>query len=478
MGSVTDALPGRAAPLGATPGAGGTNFAVASSVAEGAEICLFDDAGHETRVRLPEYDDGVWHGLVPDVGPGQAYGFRVHGPYHAAQGLRCNPAKLLLDPYARATCGEVRFGPEVFDYDWDDHDAPSTLDSAGHVPLSLVTDSSFDWGDDAPLRRDYADTIFYEVHARGFTMRHPDVPGPLRGTYAGLAHESVLSYLTDLGVTAVELLPVHQYVPDQFLLERGLTNYWGYNTIGYFAPHAGYSAAVRGGGPSTDPDILALRAQRSRAMLATLLLSFGVPLILGGDEIGRTQRGNNNAYCQDNEISWVDWSATDDGLRSFTRDLMAFRRSHPVFRRHRFLTGIEAAELGWFTPAGNPMTDENWNDGNALALGVYLDGSDAPNTAADGSPLYDDDFLVLVNGWWEQLDFTIGDCRPGLPRPGLTWAAVIDTFDPPQAGQPDGARYHARDRVTVGPRSVQVLRAPRSDWAPGPGDHVADDSAG
>jgi isoamylase len=728
VGSVTDALPGRPAPLGATPGKDGTNFAVASSVADSAEVCLLDDEGNQTQIRLREYDDGVWHGLIPDVGPGQAYGFRVHGPYNAAQGLRCNPAKLLLDPYARAVRGEVRFGPEVFDYDWDDHDAPSSLDSAGHVPLSLVTDASFDWGDDAPPRRDYADTVFYEVHARGFTMRHPDVPEQLRGSYAGLAHESVLSYLTDLGVTAVELLPVHQYVPDEFLLKRGLTNYWGYNTIGYFAPHAAYSAAVRGGdgrggqvaefkamvkamhaaglevildvvfnhtaeggeggpalcfrgldntayyrldpghpdqyydttgtgnslnagnpvalrlimdslrywltemhvdgfrfdlattlarqdggfsrvsaffdlvaqdpvvsqakliaepwdvgqmdsydlgdfptlwrewngkyrdsmrdfwrsqkiglgefatrfagssdlyssdrrrptasvnlitvhdgftmrdlvsydgkhneangednrdgtsdnrswnsgaeGPVTDPDILALRAQRSRAMLATLLLSFGVPLLLGGDEMGRTQQGNNNAYCQDNEISWVDWSAIDDGLRSFTKDLVAFRRSHPVFRRHRFLTGIEAAELGWFTPAGTPMTDENWNDSNALALGVYLDGSDAPDTAADGSLLYDDDFLVLVNGWWEPLDFTIGDCRPGLPRPGLTWAAVIDTFDPGQAGQPDGPRFGAGDRVTVGPRSVQVLRAPRSDWAPGQGDHVAGESAG
>ena len=710
VGPVTDALPGRAAPLGATPGQGGTNFAVASSVAEGAEVCLFDDSGTETRFQLPEYDDGVWHGLVPDTGPGQAYGFRVHGPYNAAQGLRCNPAKLLLDPYAKALRGEVRFGPEVLDYDAGDHDAPSTLDSAGHVPLSLVTDGTFDWGDDAPLRRDYADTVFYELHVKGFTMRHPDVPEELRGTYAGLAHASVLKYLTGLGVTAVELLPVHQYVPDQFLLDRGLTNYWGYNTIGYFAPHAAYSAAVRRGdhggqvrefkamvramhaaglevildvvfnhtaeggeggpslcfrgldntayyrldpghpdqyydttgtgnslnagnpvalrlimdslrywltemhvdgfrfdlaatlarqdggfsqvsaffdlvtqdpavsqakiiaepwdvgqmdsyalggfpalwrewngkyrdsmrdfwrshpiglgefatrfagssdlysgdrrrptasvnlitvhdgftvadlvsyddkhneangednrdgtsdnrswnsgaeGPSSDAGVLALRAQRTRAMLATLMLSFGVPLLLAGDEMGRTQQGNNNAYCQDNEISWVDWSAIDAGLRSFTSDLVAFRRSHPVFRRHRFLTGIEARELGWFTPAGEPMTQQDWDDGNALALGVYLDGSDAPDTAADGSLLYDDDFLVLVNAWWEALDFTIGDCRPGLPPPGLTWAAVIDTFDPARPGQ----RYQTGDKVTVGPRSVQVLRAARSDRA-------------
>ncbi|MGH3181720.1 MAG: glycogen debranching protein GlgX, partial [Streptosporangiaceae bacterium] len=244
---MTDALPGQASPLGAAPRDGGTNFAVASGVAEGAEVCLFGENGAETRVRLPEYDDGVWHGFVPEIGSGQAYGFRVHGPYDAAKGLRCNPAKLLLDPYARAVRGEVAFGPEVFDYEWGNQDAPSSLDSAGHVPLSLITEPGFDWGGDAPLRRDYADTVIYEVHVKGFTMRHPDVPESLRGTYAGLAHEAVLGHLTDLGVTAVELLPVHQYVPDDFLLRRGLTNYWGYNTIGYFAPHSAYSAAVRAG---------------------------------------------------------------------------------------------------------------------------------------------------------------------------------------------------------------------------------------
>ena len=222
---------------------------MASSVAEAVEVGLFDEAGNETRVRLPDYDDGVWHGFIPGIGPGQAYGYRVHGPYDAARGVRCNPAKLLIDPYARAVRGEVAFGPEVFDYELGNVDAPSSLDSARHVPLSLVTDPGFDWGDDAPPRRDYADTIIYEVHVKGFTMRHPDVPDSLRGTYAGLGHEAAIKHLTDLGVTAVELLPVHQYVPDDFLLKRGLTNYWGYNTIGYFAPHQAYSSAVRSGSP-------------------------------------------------------------------------------------------------------------------------------------------------------------------------------------------------------------------------------------
>jgi glycogen operon protein len=210
-------------------------------------------------------------------------------------------------------------------------------------------------------------------------------------------------------------------------------------------------------GPTADPDVLALRAQRSRAMLATLLLSFGVPMLLGGDELGRTQHGNNNAYCQDNEISWFDWSAVDDGLLSFTRSMVALRRSHPVFRRRRFLTGIEASELGWFTPAGTAMTQECWDDGNALALGVYLDGSDAPDAAPDGSPLFDDDFLVLVNGWWEPLEFTVPP--DSLTRPGLVWQAEIDSFDPSRAASAPSRR--AGDKVSVGPRSVVVLRGPR-----------------
>jgi isoamylase len=208
-------------------------------------------------------------------------------------------------------------------------------------------------------------------------------------------------------------------------------------------------------GATSDPAVLALRAQRSRAMLCTLLLSFGVPMLLGGDELGRTQDGNNNAYCQDNEISWVDWSAADASLLSFVRELVALRRAHPVFRRHRYLTGVEAAELGWFTPAGTPMTPADWGDGSALALGVYLDGSDAPDTGPDGQPLFDDDFLVLVNAWWEPLEFTIGDCRPGLE-----WQAEIDTFDPAAPRAADASRRKAGDQVVVRPRSVLVLRAP------------------
>jgi isoamylase len=697
------ALPGSPFPLGATPQPGGTNFAVASGVAESMTLCLFDRAGRETQIPLTEYDADVWHGFVPDVGPGQAYGYRAAGRYDPARGLRGNAAKLLLDPYARAVSGEVVFGPEVLGHAVDDLDAPSGLDSAGHVPRSLVVDGKFRWTDGSLLRRRYSDTIIYEVHVKGFTMRHPGVPARLRGTYAGLGHPAAVSYLADLGVTAVELLPVHQNLPEAFIAQRGLTNYWGYNTIGYFAPHAGYSAAVRAGRPggqvaefktmvnalhaaglevlldvvfnhtaegnhlgptlcfrgldnpayyrldprdparyvdttgcgnslnagspvtlqlimdslrywlsemhvdgfrfdlaptlarqeggfdrvsaffdlvaqdpvvsqakliaepwdvgqmdsydlgrfpplwrewngkyrdamrdfwrshpvgigefatrfcgssdlyggaerrrptasvnlltvhdgftlrdlvsyndkhneangeenrdgtsdnrswncgaeghTGDPAIVALRERQSRAMLATLLLSFGVPLLLGGDEFGRTQQGNNNAYCQDNGITWFDWSSVDENLLAFTRRLIGFRRQHPVFRRRRFLTGKEASELGWFTPAGTAMTGPDWANPSALALALYFDGSDAPDHAENGTPLLDDDILVLINAWWEPLEFIIP-----ATRDGQAWRAEIDSNDPTTASRVPPR--HAGDLYTVGPRSVAVLLGP------------------
>jgi glycogen operon protein len=607
----------------------------------------------------------------------------------------------LLDPYARAVHGTVTFGPEVLGYSLSQQDEPSTADSAASVPRSLVVaDEAFPWRGGAPLGLRYADTIIYEVHVKGFTMRHPGVPPELRGTYAGLGHEAAIGHLLDLGVTAVELLPVHESIPESFLVARGLTNYWGYNTIGYFAPHQGYSAAVRAGrpggqvaefkamvdalhtaglevlldvvfnhtaeanhlgptlchrgldnpayyrleagdpsqyadttgcgnslnagdpvtlqlimdslrywltemrvdgfrfdlattlgrqdggfervsaffdlvaqdpvvsrakliaepwdvgqmdsydlgqfpplwhewngkyrdtmrdfwrshpvglgefatrfcgssdlyagarrrptasvnlitvhdgftlndlvsyndkhneangesntdgtsdnrswncgveGPSADPVILALRARQSRAMLTTLLLSFGVPLLLGGDEMGRTQLGSNNAYCQDNEITWFDWSHADAGLLEFTKRLIAFRRAHPVFRRRRFLAGAEASELRWFTPAGTEMTAANWSDASALALSLYLDGSDAPDRAADGTFLLDDDFLVLVNAWWEPLEFILP-----VTRPQAGWRVELDTYLAAPAGSAV-ADHIPGDRVTVGARSVVVL---------------------
>ena len=699
------ALPGQLFPLGATPGEhlglAGTNFALASAVANSVTLCLFDEAGTETQIPLTDNDADIWHAFVPGAGPGQAYGYRVGGPWDPAQGLRCNPAKLLLDPYAKAVAGTVTFGPEVLGQDEADPGKPSTLDSAGHVPRSLVVDPEFSWQDDQRPWYRYADTVLYEIHVKGFTMRHPDIPPELRGTYAGLGHQAAIGHLKDLGVTTVELLPVHQNVPEAFLIQRGLTNYWGYNTIGFFAPHNGYSAAVRAGreggqvaefkamvdalhraglevildvvfnhtaeagpdgpalcfrgidnlayyrtvpgdpgayydttgcgnalnagdpmmlqlmmdslrywldemhadgfrfdlaptlarqegafdkvsafldmcsqdpvvcqaklvaepwdvgqmdsydlgrfpplwrewngkyrdtmrdfwrshqvglgefanrftgssdlygtvgrrptasvnlitvhdgftlrnlvsyddkhneangennrdgtsdnnswncgaeGPTDDPDILALRARQSRAMLTTLLLSFGVPMLLGGDEMGRTQGGNNNAYCQDNEITWFDWAGADTALRDYTKTLIAFRRAHPVFRRRRFLTGIEASQLQWFTPAGTPMDDADWADPNARAIAIYLDGSDDPDRADDGTPMLDDDFLVLVNSWWEPLGFVLP-----ATRPGAQWRAEIDSYDPTASAR--AAARSSGGQVTVGPRSVAVLRA-------------------
>jgi isoamylase len=705
-GQTPTALPGSPFPLGATPGEGGTNFAVASAVADGMVLCLFDEAGAETQIPLRDYDAGVWHALVPGVGEGQAYGYRATGPYDPAGGVRCNPAKLLLDPYARAFSGSVTFGPEVLGYAGDDPDTPSAADSAASVPRSLVmAEDAFRWREGTHPRHRFSDTIIYELHVKGFTMRHPGIPPELRGTYAGLGHEAAIAHLLDLGVTAVELLPVHESVPEAFLLQRGLTNYWGYNTIGYFAPHQGYSAAVRAGkpggqvdeframvdalhaaglevlldvvfnhtaeagqfgptlcyrgldnrgyyrldddnprlyydttgcgnslnagdpvtlqlimdslrywmtqmhvdgfrfdlattlgrqsggfqqvsaffdlvaqdpvvsrakliaepwdvgqfdsydlgrfpprwrewngkyrdtmrdfwrshpvglgefatrfcgssdlyagsrrrptasvnlitvhdgftlrdlvsyddkhneangesnrdgtsdnrswncgaeGPTDDPDVLALRERQSRAMLTTLLLSFGVPMLLGGDEMGRTQQGNNNAYCQDNEIAWVDWAQPDTALQDFTRRLVALRKAHPVFRRRRYLSGTEASELRWFTPAGTEMTAADWSDEGARAIGLYLDGSDDPDRAADGTPLLDDDFLVFVNAWWEPLDFVLP-----VTREQASWRIDVDTYDPAAPGSSTVAPQGAGDHVTVGPRSIVVLSDPR-----------------
>jgi glycogen operon protein len=689
-------LPGRVAPLGATCGPDGTNFAVSSNGDE-VRLCLFGPDGTETQLVLPERDGDVWHGFVPRVGPGQAYGFRVSGPYDRGRGLRSNPAKLLLDPYARAVSGDVRLGPELLDYATDNAVAPSQLDSAGHVPRSLVTAPGQPAAPGPPHA--LADTILYEVHVRGFTARHPGVPQELRGTYAGLAHDAALQHLVGLGITTVELLPVHHNVPESFLVERGLTNYWGYNSIGFFAPHAAYSAAVRAGqpggqveefrnmvsalhaaglevvldvvfnhtaeggpggptlchrgldnggyyrldptdpsryvdttgcgnslntadaatlrmimdslrywvtemgvdgyrfdlaptlgredgdfdpfstffdvvgqdpvisqvkliaepwdvgrmdsydigrfpplwsewngkfrdtvrdwwrshdgllpdfakclcgsadlydrpdegrrpsasvnfvtvhdgftlndlvsydgkhndantennrdgtddnrswncgaeGPTDDAAVAALRARQKRAFLVTLLLSAGVPLLSGGDELGRTQLGNNNAYCQDNDITWFDWSAVDQELLRFTKDVIELRRRHGVFRRRRYLTGKDAADLRWFTPSGTEMTLENWADPEARSVALFIDGATDPDVSAQGEPVVDDDFLIFVNSWWEPLKFQIpGDVA------AHSWEIVCDTFDPGRNGTAAGP-------LDVEPRSIVVMRAP------------------
>jgi isoamylase len=703
-------LPGSGRQLGAIPGDGGVNFAVASTVADGVTLCLFGPDGTETRLELEEYEAGVWHGFVPGVEQGQAYGYRVTGPFDPGSGKRCNPARLLLDPYARALRGSVTWDPALLDHDPHDPGQPGAADSAPFVPRSLVIDTTaYDWEDDAPPGRPYAESVIYEAHVKGFTARHPDIPAEIRGTYAGLAHPAATGYLRDLGVTAIELLPLHEHVPEGFLTGRGLTNYWGYNTIGFFAPHQSYSAAARqvpgaqvsefrdmvkalhragievildvvynhtaegnengptlsfrgldnqayyrlvpndpssyydttgtgnsvdagnpvalrlimdslrywmtemhvdgfrfdlaatlgregdnrfdryaaffemtaqdpvvstakliaepwdvgqvdsydlgrfpaqwrewngryrdlmrdywrsrntgvaefatrfagssdlygaarrgptasvnlltvhdgftlrdlvsydskhneangennrdgtddnrswncgAEGPADDPGINALRARQARAMLSTLLLSFGLPLLLGGDEIGRTQGGNNNAYCQDNEISWFDWEAADNELRDFVKRLLAVRREHPVFRRRRFLAGAEAAELAWFSCAGTPVTHEQWADPTMHSIAVYLDGADAPDDAADGTPQVDDDFFILVNAYWEELPFTL----PRVREEPQTWFTEIDSYDPAVSAA-NALPKHTGDKVTVHPRSVQVLRSPKAEQA-------------
>ena len=239
-------LPGHPFPLGATPTSEGVNVAVSSEIAEAIEVCLFDSQGDEVRVELPERTAHVWHGLLPGVGPGQRYGLRVHGPWNPAEGLRCNAAKLLIDPYATAIDGEVRWGPEVFGHEPDDPGLVSDLDSAAAMPRCVVTGQSFDWEGDSRPGVPLDETVIYETHVKGFTQRHPDVPEAIRGTYAGMAHPAVTGYLGELGVTAVELLPVHQFVHDDHLLQKGLRNYWGYNSIGFLAPHGGYSSAGTG----------------------------------------------------------------------------------------------------------------------------------------------------------------------------------------------------------------------------------------
>ncbi len=696
-GQAAGPLTGSQFPLGATVRDGGTDFAVASGVADQMMLCLFNENGAETQIPLRDHEAGVWHAFVPGVGAGQAYGYRATGPYDPARGLRCNPAKLLLDPYARAFSGTVTFGPEVLGYSARDPDAPSAADSAASVPRSLVlADEAFGWRDDARPRYELSDTIIYELHVKGFTMRHPDIPPELRGTYAGLGHEAAIAHLAGLGVTTVELLPVHESASAASQTAQGLTNYWGYNTIGYFAPHQRYSAAVRAGGrggqvgefkamvnalhaaglevlldvsfshtaegndlgptvcyrgldnpayyrldgddpryyvdttgtgnslnadnqmtlhlmldslrywltemhvdgfrfdlastpgrqddgsaptsaffdlvssdpvvsrakliaeppqaghdpgrfpPSwcerngtyrdtmrdfwrgqhvalgefatrfrgppdlypgsrprppasvnlitvhdgftlrdlvsytdkhneangeankdgtsdnrswncgtegatADPAILELRGRQSRAMLATLMLSSGVPMLLGGDEMGRTQQGNNNAYCQDNEISWVDWSRADTQLLDFTRRLVAFRTAHPVFRRRRFPGGAEAPEPRWFTPAGTDLTAGDWPDDSAPAIALYLDGSGDPGQAADGTPLLDD-VLVLVNARPEPLEFVLP-----ATRDQAAWRIELDTYDPAVPGGTAAAGRHAGDRVTVSTRSIIVL---------------------
>ncbi|MFO7398928.1 MAG: glycogen debranching protein GlgX [Actinomycetales bacterium] len=690
--------PGEPYPLGATWDGVGTNFSVFSEVAERVELCLFADDGTETRVDLPETDGFVWHGYLPGIMPGQRYGYRVHGPYRPEEGHRCNPAKLLLDPYAKAVEGSVRWHEAVFSYHFADGRL-NTEDSAPYMPKNVVINPFFDWGGDRRPRTPYHQTVIYEAHVRGLTMRHPHVPERLRGTYAGLAHPAVIEHLLSIGVTAVELMPVHQFVPEHALVSRGLTNYWGYNTIAYLAPHNAYSSSGQRGeqvlefkamvralheagievildvvynhtaegdhrgptlgfrgidnaayyrlqeddrrfyvdytgcgnslnvrhphalqlimdslrywvlemhvdgfrfdlaaalarelhdvdrlsaffdiiqqdpvisqvkliaepwdvgpggyqvgnfpplwtewngkyrdtvrdfwrgtagalpdfasrlagssdlyahngrrpvasinfvtchdgftltdlvsydrkhneangednrdgtddnrswncgaeGPVDDPEINRLRRRQRRNFLATLFVSQGVPMVLAGDEIGRTQHGNNNAYCQDNELSWVDWSLVERerDLLEFVRSLAALRRRHPVFRRRRFFrgTGDGTRDVVWLTPAGAEMREADWHNG-ARSLAVFLNGDAISEPGPRGERIRDDSFLLLFNAHHEPVTFTLPGSEYG---PG--WEAVIDTAE--ETGRGSGEVRPAGALVCVTGHSLQILR--------------------
>jgi isoamylase len=691
--------PGEPYPLGASFDGTGTNFSIFSEIATRVELCLFDEGGAETRLDMPEQTALCWHGYVPNVRPGKRYGFRVHGPYDPSRGHRCNPAKLLLDPYAKAIEGSVRWNRAIFPYPLGDPDldlAPDHTDSAPFMPKSVVIDPWFQWADDRRLRTPWHETVIYEVHVKGFTHGHPDIPPDLRGTYAGLATPEAVGYFTDLGITAIELLPVHQFVHDHVLGERGMRNYWGYNSIGYLAPHNEYGSSGQRGeqvqefkrmvktmhdagievildvvynhtaegnhlgpmlsfrgidnsayyrlqddprfyrdytgtgnsmnmrhphvlqlimdslrywvmemhvdgfrfdlaatlarelhdvdrlaaffdlvqqdpvlsqvkliaepwdvgeggyqvgnfpvlwsewngkyrdtirdfwrgepatladfgyrftgssdlyqadgrrpyasvnfatchdgftledlvsyndkhnegngegnrdgesynrswncgveGPTDDPEIRALRDRQRRNFLATVLLSQGVPMILGGDEFGRTQCGNNNGYCQDNELSWFDWEHQDGELRGFVTRLIRLRRDHPVFRRRRFFQGRpiqdEAlTDITWFKPDGGVMRSDDWRNGYARSLGVFLNGEEIAAPDVHGRQVRDDSFFVLFNAHDQPLRFT-------LPRGpfGRRWMRILDTADPlPRF-------YRAGGQVPVAGRSLALLR--------------------
>ncbi|MFG2500637.1 glycogen debranching protein GlgX [Streptomyces sp. NPDC048441] len=691
-------------PLGATPDGEGTNFALFSEIAESVDLVLVDDDDTHRTVALSEVDGFVWHCYLPGIGPGQRYGYRVHGPWDPAAGHRCNPAKLLLDPYARAMEGQMDNDAALFERAAQ---GPEPADSAEHTLLSVVADPSFAWEDDRPPRRPYAESVVYEAHVRGLTQAHPGVPAELRGTYAGLATDAVIDHLTSLGVTAVELMPVHQYIQDGFLRDRGLSNYWGYTSIGFFAPHNAYAAkgsrgeqvtefksmvkalhkaglevildvvynhtaegnengptlAFRGidnasyyrlaeddparyfdttgtgnsllmhhpnvlqlvmdslrywvtdmhvdgfrfdlaatlarqfhdvdrlsaffdlvqqdpvvsrvkliaepwdvgdggyqvgnfpplwsewngkyrdsvrdfwrgadhslaefasrltgssdlyqhdrrrprasvnfvtahdgftlrdlvsyndkhneangennqdgenanrswncgvEGPTADEGILELRARQQRNLLATLMFSQGIPMLAHGDELGRTQHGNNNAYCQDSAVSWIDWNLTDEQreLVDFTRCAIELRSAHPVLRRRRFFRGDTAThesqplpDLVWLRPDAREMTDDDWQRPDAHAVGVFLNGDAIAEPDTRGGAVVDDSFLLLLNSYREPVAFVLPNAAYGE-----RWTTRIDTSSP--WGAADEVEHKADSEVSVQPHSLLMLSRP------------------
>ena len=692
-------------PLGASYDGAGVNFALYSQVAQKVELCLFDEHDAETRIEMTEQNSYVWHNYIPGLQPGQRYGYRVYGPYDPMHGLRCNPNKLLLDPYAKAIEGNIDGDESLFSY-WfkspDDTSAMNDLDSAAHTMKSAVINPYFDWGNDQHPYISYHDSVIYEAHVRGMTNLNMDVPPDIRGTYAGLAYPSVIEYLKKLGITAIELMPIHQFVNDSFLQEKGLSNYWGYNTIGFFAPHNAYSSSGERGeqvnefksmvkayhragmevildvvynhtaegnhmgptlsfkgidnasyyrlvegdqqhyfdttgtgnsllmrsphalqlitdslrywvtemhvdgfrfdlaatlarqfqevdklsaffdiveqdpiisrvkliaepwdlgsggyqvggfpsswsewngryrdtvrdfwrsqpstlpefasrlmgssdlyqvngrrpvasvnfitahdgftmndlvsynekhneangegnrdgesnnrswncgveGPTNIPDVNDLRQRQMRNMFATLLFSQGIPMICGGDEVARTQQGNNNAYCQDNEISWTNWHL-DKGrkeLLAFVSKLIHLRLDHPVLHRRRFFTGREPGDdsntipqVEWFDHTGSIMDMDDWQNTHAFSMMIYLNGSDIPEVDWYGNRMVDNDFILIFNAHYEPIMFTLPD-----ERYGRKWQLVVDTHNPNEPA----LSYEAGFMITAQSRSFLML---------------------
>lgn len=701
-------------PLGASYDGAGVNFALYSQVAQKVELCLFDEHDAETRIEMTEQNSYVWHNYIPGLQPGQRYGYRVYGPYDPMHGLRCNPNKLLLDPYAKAIEGNIDGDESLFSY-WfkspDDTSAMNDLDSAAHTMKSAVINPYFDWGNDQHPYISYHDSVIYEAHVRGMTNLNMDVPPDIRGTYAGLAYPSVIEYLKKLGITAIELMPIHQFVNDSFLQEKGLSNYWGYNTIGFFAPHNAYSSSGERGeqvnefksmvkayhhagmevildvvynhtaegnhmgptlsfkgidnasyyrlvegdqqhyfdttgtgnsllmrsphalqlitdslrywvtemhvdgfrfdlaatlarqfqevdklsaffdiveqdpiisrvkliaepwdlgsggyqvggfpsswsewngryrdtvrdfwrsqpstlpefasrlmgssdlyqvngrrpvasvnfitahdgftmndlvsynekhneangegnrdgesnnrswncgveGPTNIPDVNDLRQRQMRNMFATLLFSQGIPMICGGDEVARTQQGNNNAYCQDNEISWTNWHL-DKGrkeLLAFVSKLIHLRLDHPVLHRRRFFTGREPGDdsnmipqIEWFDHTGSIMDMDDWQNTHAFSMMIYLNGSDIPEVDWYGNRMVDNDFILIFNAHYEPIMFTLPD-----ERYGRKWQLVVDTHNP------DGPElsYEAGFMITAQSRSFLMLMSDKKPKKP------------
>ena len=706
--------PGSMYPLGASYDGAGVNFALYSQVAQKVELCLFDEHDAEMRIEMTEQNSYVWHNYIPGLQPGQRYGYRVYGPYDPMHGLRCNPNKLLLDPYAKAIEGNIDGDESLFSY-WfkspDDTSAMNDLDSAAHTMKSAVINPYFDWGNDQHPYISYHDSVIYEAHVRGMTNLNMDVPPDIRGTYAGLAYPSVIEYLKKLGVTAIELMPIHQFVNDSFLQEKGLSNYWGYNTIGFFAPHNAYSSSGERGeqvnefksmvkayhhagmevildvvynhtaegnhmgptlsfkgidnasyyrlvegdqqhyfdttgtgnsllmrsphalqlitdslrywvtemhvdgfrfdlaatlarqfqevdklsaffdiveqdpiisrvkliaepwdlgsggyqvggfpsswsewngryrdtvrdfwrsqpstlpefasrlmgssdlyqvngrrpvasvnfitahdgftmndlvsynekhneangegnrdgesnnrswncgveGPTNIPDVNDLRQRQMRNMFATLLFSQGIPMICGGDEVARTQQGNNNAYCQDNEISWTNWHL-DKGrkeLLAFVSKLIHLRLDHPVLHRRRFFTGREPGDdsnmipqVEWFDHTGSIMDMDDWQNTHAFSMMIYLNGSDIPEVDWYGNRMVDNDFILIFNAHYEPIMFTLPD-----ERYGRKWQLVVDTHNPNEPA----LSYEAGFMITAQSRSFLMLMSAKKPKKP------------